>query len=700
MKKYLSDSRHKNTLLSLLIVGAGTVVLAVFFDVWFTINDDVMIRDILSGAYTGTPNAHCIQMLYPLGLLISSLYRLIPALPWYGLFMGFCHCLCAFLILRRLFTWAEDVEMNGGKADGANAEDGKSDGGKSNDGRLSDGNRAAGKTKNGKPAARKPGAGKMKLLLAVLAVLGFTAILLGKVLYIQYTVTCALLAGTAIFLFVTTPDECSPAEFNRENIVSMILFILAFCMRTEMVLLLCPLVAAAGIYKWSAGTGKVGLKFFSRINYCKYLITVLVVALGMGACYLCDMAAYSSEEWQEFRTFFDNRTELFDFLGRAPEYEGNEEFYDRIGLSEEQVELLVNYNFALDEEIDSELLQTIIDYDLEEREVGYFRYVISDGFAYYRWQMVNLIDRPWMVVIVAGYVLVLAAGLMNRHWGIWWQLGLLGVMRTVSWMYIFMRGRFYDRVNHSLYLCEILILLAMLLVEMRRICAEFEKKKVFSWLANPDGRHGNAAVREDQFTEQKDGSDKEKSRKAGEDRKDHFNYRKKPSGGETLRTAFCAGTALAFGLIFGVYAVIGIQDALADKAAMEAEYATCYEPLQEYCAAHPDQYFLIDVYSYTTSFEPVLLTGDSDYRNYDICGGWSAKSPVYAKKLAYAGIEDLTADLAGQEDVLFISRDDREVDWLAAYYAVKGYDVKVTAVDHIDTAADEGYTVYQVALDE
>ncbi len=591
MKKNLHNSRHMETILSLLIVGVGTVVLAVFFDVWFTINDDVMIRDILSGAYTGTPNAHCIQILYPLGLLISSLYRLFPALNWYGLFMGFCHALCMFLILRRLLEQA--------------------------DGR------------------------KGKLLLAVLGILAFTAVLLGKVLYIQYTVTSAVLAGTAIFLFITTSDRCSPAEFNRRNIISMILFILAFCMRTEMVLLLCPLVAAAGLYKWSMGAKSVGLKFFSVENYRKYLITVLVVVLGMGACYLIDTAAYSSDEWQEFRTFFDNRTELFDFLGRAPEYEGNEEFYDRIGLPEAEVELLVNYNFALDDEIDSDLLQTIIDYDLNERGVGYFRYNLSDGFAYYRWQMVHLIDRPWMVVIVAGYVFVLAAGLLNGHLAILWQLLLLGGMRTVSWMYIFMRGRFFDRVNHSLYLCEILILMAMLLAELKQIYAVRKKRSAI--------------------------------------------------------TIFTTFTVLVFSVVFGYYAVIGVQDALTEKTEMEAEYAAYYQPLQDYCAAHPDSYFLIDVYSYTTAYEPLFTAGDSDYRNYDICGGWAAKSPLYQQKLAYAGIDDLTEDLAGLDDVYFISKDLREIDWLAAYYEVKGYAVEVTAVDHIDVEDDVGYTVYAVS---
>ncbi|MCD8379402.1 MAG: hypothetical protein LUC95_03545 [Lachnospiraceae bacterium] len=631
MKRLIKNSRHMNTLLSLLIVGAGTLVLAAVFDVWFTINDDVMIRDILSGAYTGTPNAHCIQMLYPLGLLLSSLYRLISALNWYGLFMGFCHALCMFLILRRLLEQAED--------------------------------------------------GKGKLLMAVLGVLGFMAILLGKVLYIQYTVTSALLAGTAIFLFVTTPDTCSAAEFNRRNIISMLLFILAFNMRTEMVLLLCPLVAAAGIYKWSMGAKRVGLKFFSMENVRKYLITVLVVALGMGACYLCDMAAYSSEEWQEFRTFFDNRTELFDFLGRAPEYEGNEAFYDRIGLSEEEVELLVNYDFALDDEIDADLLQTIIDYDLNERGVGYFRYNLSDGFAYYRWQMVHLIDRPWMVVIAAGYFFVLAAGLLNGHVAILWQLIFLGAMRTVSWMYIFMRGRFYDRVNHSLYLCEILILMAMLLVEFGQLRFSMQ-------------RHNVGPQQNGQTTASQSFMESLKAPAAWIS--GCLDRLRNPGKGKAGR-AFETVTALAFAVIFGFYAILGVRDALDDKSTMETEYAAAYQPLQEYCTAHSDSYFLIDVYSFTTAYEPVFTAGDSVYRNYDLCGGWAAKSPVYQQKLAYTGIEDLAADLADKDNIYFISKDSREIDWLAAWYAVKSYTVEVTAVDYIDVEGDEGYTVYAVS---
>ena len=47
---------------------------AVFFDFYYDLNDDVLIKDIVSGAYTGTPDAHSIQMLYPISRVICFAY--------------------------------------------------------------------------------------------------------------------------------------------------------------------------------------------------------------------------------------------------------------------------------------------------------------------------------------------------------------------------------------------------------------------------------------------------------------------------------------------------------------------------------------------------------------------------------------------------------------------------------------------------
>ena len=63
------------------------IVLAVCFDFYYDLNDDSAMKDILSGTYTGVPDGHNIQMLYPLGWGIAFLYRICPVIPWYGIFL-------------------------------------------------------------------------------------------------------------------------------------------------------------------------------------------------------------------------------------------------------------------------------------------------------------------------------------------------------------------------------------------------------------------------------------------------------------------------------------------------------------------------------------------------------------------------------------------------------------------------------------
>ncbi len=73
----------------------------------------------------------------------------------------------------------------------------------------------------------------------------------------------------------------------------------------------------------------------------------LVLAAGMGLFEGIDKAAYSSPAWTEFRRFFDARTELYDFAGGAPDYAGNEAFYDSEGITKEEVSLYQNYTMRM-----------------------------------------------------------------------------------------------------------------------------------------------------------------------------------------------------------------------------------------------------------------------------------------------------------------------------------------------------------------
>ena len=49
---------------------------------FYSSNDDSMLTDILSGSYSGKPDAHDIYHIYPLAAVFAVLYKLFPEIPW------------------------------------------------------------------------------------------------------------------------------------------------------------------------------------------------------------------------------------------------------------------------------------------------------------------------------------------------------------------------------------------------------------------------------------------------------------------------------------------------------------------------------------------------------------------------------------------------------------------------------------------
>ena len=80
----------------LLFLGIGMA-----WDYYFDLNDDVLIRDILSGVYTGESEALTAQLLWPLSALLAGLYRVLPGVPVFGAFLWLCQAGSIFLILKR-----------------------------------------------------------------------------------------------------------------------------------------------------------------------------------------------------------------------------------------------------------------------------------------------------------------------------------------------------------------------------------------------------------------------------------------------------------------------------------------------------------------------------------------------------------------------------------------------------------------------
>ncbi|MDE6056259.1 MAG: hypothetical protein K2G55_21435, partial [Lachnospiraceae bacterium] len=176
-----------------------SLLLSVLFDFYYDLNDDTMIKDIVSGAYTGQPNGYCIQMLYPLAWCIALFYKAIPTIPWYGLFLCLCQFGVVFLIAVRLLL-----------------------------------------------VMQRAGTRFVALAAEAALVLG---LFLREFVVVQYSVTSGICMAGAVFLFLTAPKTDKPSIFFRRNLIPLILVVVSFSIRTEVCIMLMPFLLLAGLVK-------------------------------------------------------------------------------------------------------------------------------------------------------------------------------------------------------------------------------------------------------------------------------------------------------------------------------------------------------------------------------------------------------------------------------------------------------------------
>ena len=252
--------KEENRIIPVLCLLAVFLVTGLCWDYFLDTNDDVLIRDILSGRYTGTPELLNMQMLAGLSAVLGFLYRIIPGIPVFGIFLWCCQALCLYLILSRSLVYA--------------------------------------KTSVG------------KWILAVAELMTVLCMMFGHIVYVQYTITCGFLMAAAIFLFLTSEaaSDQGAAVFFRKNLSAILLAVLAWNLRSEMMLMLLPFAALAGVWKWM-----VERPVFTRRNFGCYFGLFGLILGGMLISLAVDTAAYSGNDWKEFRRLFDARTEIYDF---------------------------------------------------------------------------------------------------------------------------------------------------------------------------------------------------------------------------------------------------------------------------------------------------------------------------------------------------------------------------------------------------
>ena len=544
------------------LIGTMTLffVCACFFDFYFDLNDDVLIQNILSGAYSGTPSGYTMQILYPLACCISLFYKVIPSVQWYGLFLCGCVFLCIFLVGVRLQSFAE---------------------------------------KRWK-----------KLVLIALELLLFAALIFYEIIFVQYTVVSAVLGVTGIFLFLTRRQTEGETFFQllKGNLTALILIWIAFQLRSEMMLLLMPFLCIAFLFQW--------LQNRNGKQFIRLILVFVIILTGKGVCYAADAAAYHDVQWKEAGAFFDARTEIYDFLD-LPDYEDNKEFFDSISLSEEEYRLLENYNYALDGKIDAQCMEQIAEYQRNhltgDNTASHIKETLYE--CYYR--MTRAVDMPYNVILISLYIATLIICIFEKD--LWLFLSASGsfAAHMVCWGYIIFRGRTPDRITHGLYLAEILVLIGFFLIKSSN--TKWEKKKYLQ-------------------------------------------------------------TVLVL-ILTGIGCFGGIKQS--NKAILESTKRELINSdwieFEQYCKMQPENYYVLDVYSTILFSEKMFVDVDNSLQNYDIAGGWIAKSPLYYEKLNNYGLQEIGNALIEKENVYFVIRQGEETKWLLEYYKNTGREIEITS---------------------
>lgn len=638
--------KHENCILSLAMALILAGILAARFDFYYDLNDDVLIKDILSGVYSGTPDGHTMQLLYPLGVLLALLYRGL-SIPVFGAFLLFCQFGSIWAVGYRSTVLVDEERA---ARDGAPFAPGMCS--------------AASAARLAEPAvcsAWNTTAARLgvKGVLLLAEALFWFAAMGSHLVYLQYTVTAGMLAGAAIFWVVTAK--------GKERFRALLLYWLSFCLRPEMALLCLPLAGAGGLCIW--GREK---QIFSKESLRHYLGLFAALVIGMGVFYGLDVLAYSDPDWKDFRQFFDERTILYDYhLDFIEQYDENREAYEEMGVSRTLQEMLKNYNFGAADEIDTQMLSSLA---VQAKKTDAKESVLSQvKKAIWRLVHENWLsksDLPWNVVWLAVVFAWCSCCLQKGNRRYFRQPVFVVCVGGMLWSYLLMQGRMVDRVTHPLYLAQILLAAGLWGTAGNR-----QLKMRTAEKCDAVGHTDAAIVCSD--VENADVSHNVNTRSTGRI--------------HTVMTAAVCGVIL----LLCILRVPGMWQGVAREQTRRETVNQTNEDVFAYCEKHASTLFLEDVYSTVAYSEKIMLDRDKPF-NYDLLGGWLVKSPLTRQKLSAFGYASMGEAARSSEKVCLLADEGTDMSWLTEYLEERGEPGMLLRIG----SAGEGVEVYQFLSEE
>ena len=387
-----------------------SLVLSIFFGIviyktmgfLYAIGDDVIMRDIVSGAFTGRPDGHLIFIKYALGAVLSQFYVLNNQIDWYGFFMVGTLFLALAVILYRGLSGKRGVVWKG-------------------------------------------------LYLGAALSLFMVAMVFHAAQF-EWTISAAMLGASGLYLYATGTSSQKRQRILEEVLIWLLLF-LTFCIRADVFFMVLPGFGISFLWKFVKG-GKGAWKFCFR----ELALPVAVFATA-GAVMLIEAAAYKGEEWEEFQKFQAARTQVYDYSG-FPSYEANPAFFDKLGLSEHEIRNLRHYALYLIEGMDRELMEDLSEEAQRQNavETG-FTDRMKEGISLALGQLVHKNYFPASLPTLLLLVGILVLSLLYERRALL-PLALFWTAEGVLWLALGYVGRLPERVAFSLHLTAFLAMAA------------------------------------------------------------------------------------------------------------------------------------------------------------------------------------------------------------------------------------------------
>lgn len=589
---------------ALAMIGAIVAILIVgkFWDAFYANFDDLIIKDIISGAFTGNPDKHAYFILYPLSSILTLLYKIIPAVPWFGVLLCGINIATVYFITNRILNYTQ---------------------------RLS-----------------------FKLVTVVLVIIVMGAALLRYSVFFDFRVSGGLAIATAIYAFITFKDTSGIAEFLIRSVPSFILMFLGFNLNARAFLVSLPLLIIACAIKIANGALKKKAKksnkdslliiLISNDSIFKYLTFPVLTALMVVICILIHTNAYKSEEWKNFKTFYEDAETVFEIQENIPEYSIFRDMYDLYGIDEYRYTLLEDKNYALIDSFDPELLGQLKEINANNYEIPY-KVTYSDAVNMY-FEGIDFFNFGFLTLglLILYAVLLVSAIITEKKRFVFWGMCIF-FARNLCGLWAYMSGLHVDSTVISLTIIESFVIIGNIVILIPYL------------------------------------------------------IRVKKNGSQTKKIIALVTRAVLIVICLGCIwpLVVNVKRINREYDEFVGKNET-WQALEDYIRSNPDIMYICDTRSVDYHTDKVFKRyGDNVVRNFITAGGFVSQMPAYKETLANYQLDSLT-DVLLEENVYWVTENTNYISWLENYYQTRGQNIDATEKEELKSTIDTKFIVYSV----